>query len=250
MNRPCSPGSQNPRDTKTENFAALKAAVARGGSSAMRKYRTLLTLALFAPACAAHAELGNCGARVDARFTEAAALCGTADRRDTRTIELPDTTVASVPFAVRRAARRTARPTRTAVAGRGNGTLVHAVARNYRVDPHLLSAMVQAESGGRPDAISNKGALGLMQVMPGTARGLGVRDPQALLTSPTLALSTGALYLKTLQARFGNNLPLVVAAYNAGPGAVTKAGGKVPKYRETQGYVSTVMRRYAAARAA
>jgi soluble lytic murein transglycosylase-like protein len=216
----------------------------------MRKQRTLLILALIAPACAAQAEIGGCGARVDARFTEAAALCGTADRRDSRVTELPDTTIASVPFAVRRAARKTMRTTRAASAGHGNGngTLVHAVARNYRVDPHLLSAMVQAESGGRADAISHKGALGLMQVMPGTARGLGVRDPQALLTSPTLALSTGALYLKTLQARFGNNLPLVVAAYNAGPGAVTKAGGKVPKYRETQGYVSTVLRRYAASR--
>jgi soluble lytic murein transglycosylase-like protein len=83
--------------------------------------------------------------------------------------------------------------------------------------------------------------------MPATARSLGVRDPGALLTDRTLALSTGAAYLKKLQGQFGNNVPLVVAAYNAGPGAVVKYKG-VPRYRETQGYVRTVMGRYAAAR--
>lgn len=134
----------------------------------------------------------------------------------------------------------------------GGGTsapdaLVVAIGQRYRIDPHLLASMVATESAGNPRAVSHKGALGLMQVMPDTARSLGVRNPSALLTDRTLALATGAAYLKKLQGQFGNNVPLVVAAYNAGPGAVMKYKG-VPRYRETQGYVRTVLGRYTAAR--
>ena len=129
--------------------------------------------------------------------------------------------------------------------GQANSSaLVTAIAHKYRINPRLLASMMQAESAGRQGAISNKGALGLMQVMPGTAREMGVRDPRAMLNNPVLALSTGAAYLKKLQGQLGNNVPLVVAAYNAGPGAVRKARG-VPRYRETQGYVRKVMRSYA-----
>ncbi|QJU59898.1 lytic transglycosylase domain-containing protein [Sphingomonas sp. AP4-R1] len=141
-----------------------------------------------------------------------------------------------------------------AAAGRTTRTAPHAaiisdVAYRYRIDPRLLSAMVAAESAGRQDAVSNKGALGLMQVMPATARSMGVADPGALLADPALAIETGAAYLKTLQARLGNDVPLVVAAYNAGPGAVLKAGRRVPAFRETQAYVDKVMAGYAAGRA-
>lgn len=124
--------------------------------------------------------------------------------------------------------------------------LVTAIAQRYRINPRLLASMMRMESANRPDAISNKGALGLMQVMPATARGLGVRDPRAMLNNPVLAVSTGAAYLKQLQRQLGNDVPLVVAAYNAGPGAVIKAGRKIPRYRETQGYVRKVMGGYSA----
>jgi len=124
------------------------------------------------------------------------------------------------------------------------------VARRYRIDPALLHAMVRTESAGKVGAVSNKGALGLMQVMPATARSMGIANPQALLGNPTLAIEAGAAYLKTLQATLGNNVPLVVAAYNAGPGAVRKAGMRVPAYRETQAYVTKVMSGYIAGRTA
>jgi len=126
--------------------------------------------------------------------------------------------------------------------------LIVSVARRYRIDPHLLAAIVRTESGGNRLAISRKGALGLMQVMPATARAMGVTNPGDLLANPELALEVGATYLKILQARLGNNVPLVLAAYNAGPGAVVKAGMRVPRYSETQAYVGKVMSGYVAAR--
>lgn len=206
------------------------------------------------PTSAGAADCGTSG--IGARFSEAARFCtGSA-------VPAPaaaDPSAAVIPVAVRETAsvsvsmpgyqRRLAAAVRQ-VRQRGGraapDALVVAIGRKYRIDPHLLASMVSAESGGNMHAVSNKGALGLMQVMPATARSLGVRDPGALLTDRTLALSTGAAYLKKLQGQFGNNVPLVVAAYNAGPGAVVKYKG-VPRYRETQGYVRTVMGRYTAA---
>ena len=208
-------------------------------------------------------------AALGARFTEAAALCadqGAPVVRKAASAPLP----ASVPDApaVATAAiaavrpgiaarepvsiqmtgyrRRLAKAVATVEARRGpvDSRLLNAVGQRYRIDPRLLASIVHAESAGRPTAVSNKGALGLMQVMPGTARGLGVRDPQQLLGNPALALSTGAVYLKQLQRQFGNNVPLVLAAYNAGPGAVIRAGRRVPRYRETQGYVAKIMGSY------
>ena len=126
---------------------------------------------------------------------------------------------------------------------------LQAVSARYRVDPLLLESMVARESGFDPHARSAKGALGLMQVMPATARGLGVAEPARLLADPVLALATGAAYLKQLQGRFGNNVPLVLAAYNAGPGAVAHAVG-VPPFAETRAYVGAVMRRYQTLRSA
>jgi soluble lytic murein transglycosylase-like protein len=128
--------------------------------------------------------------------------------------------------------------------------LVRAVASRYRIDPHLLAAIVHAESRGRRGAVSPKGALGLMQVMPGTARELGITDPRELLRDEELALVTGARYLKRLQAQFGNDVEIVLAAYNAGPGAVRKSGRAIPPYRETRRYVRSIMDDYRAALAA
>lgn len=122
---------------------------------------------------------------------------------------------------------------------------IHAAALRHRIDPLLLASLVQAESGFRLDARSPKGALGLTQVLPSTARDLGVADPDLLQSDPMLSLDTGARYLKLLQRRFGNDLPLVLAGYNAGPGAVSRYGG-VPPYRETRHYVRRVIADYAA----
>jgi soluble lytic murein transglycosylase-like protein len=196
----------------------------------------------------------DCGATIsDPRFSAASALCGEgivtpeADRteRPAPAVEMPEAVTIGMASTRMEAAERA-----VAISPREDDALLAEIGRRYRVDPRLLAAMVHAESRGRLNAVSNKGALGVMQVMPATARSLGVADPGALLRDRELALSTGALYLKILQARLGNSVPLIVAAYNAGPGAVLKAGGRIPAFRETQGYVATVMARYAAAVAA
>lgn len=106
------------------------------------------------------------------------------------------------------------------------------------VDPALLSSVAWTESGFRADARSGAGALGLMQLMPATAAGMGV-DP----LDPAQALAGGARYLRTQLDRFGGRTDLALAAYNAGPTAVRRAGG-IPPYPETQAYVSRVLDRY------
>lgn len=197
----------------------------------------------------APARAADCGgAAIDARFTAAAAYCdkveSTAAVASTPAVvpAMPAVSVSMPGYRMRLAqAVRRVRASRAP-----NDALIAAIGARYRIDPRLLASMVHAESHGSTGAISNKGALGLMQVMPATARSVGVRDPKAMLTDPVLALSTGAVYLKRLQAQFGNNLPLVVAAYNAGPGAVRRAGMKVPNFRETRGYVGSVIAGYTA----
>lgn len=118
------------------------------------------------------------------------------------------------------------------------------VAERYRIDPLLLHAIAHVESRHNPDAVSHAGALGLMQVMPATARRFGVTQPRTELHDPRISLEVSSAYLKTLQRRFDNDLTLVIAAYNAGEGAVEKYGRRVPPYKETQGYVKAVMSHY------
>lgn len=118
--------------------------------------------------------------------------------------------------------------------------LIEEYAREHRVDPALLQALVEQESAGRPHVISGVGACGLTQLMPATARELGVTDP----FDPRQSLSGGARYLAQLKRRFSGSIPLALAAYNAGPGAVARAGG-IPPYRETRDYVYKISRRYA-----
>jgi soluble lytic murein transglycosylase-like protein len=197
------------------------------------------------------AQAGNCDATaIGTRYVEALRFCGPQPaevRAPVEPVVLPERS--SVSVSMPGFQKRLAQATR-AVRARGGGAndaLIASVAYRYRINPHLLASMVNAESAGRQRAVSHKGALGLMQVMPATARGLGVRDPNALLEDPVLAMHTGAKYLKQLQGQLGNNVPLVVAAYNAGPGAVMKAGRRVPRYRETQAYVKKVVGRYQAA---
>lgn len=110
-------------------------------------------------------------------------------------------------------------------------------ARNINVE--LLRSVVQAESGGHVNAMSRTGAQGLMQLMPSTARSMGVRDSFAAEEN----LRGGTAYLDQLLTRYGNNIVLALAAYNAGPGAVDRYHG-VPPYRETVAYVSRVIREF------
>jgi soluble lytic murein transglycosylase-like protein len=123
--------------------------------------------------------------------------------------------------------------------GRPYAAAIEAVAARHGLDGRLLAALVWTESNFRPDAVSHAGALGLAQLMPGTARGLGV-DPR----DPMQNLEGGARYLRTQLDTFGR-VDLALAAYNAGPGRVRQAGG-VPNIVETQLYVVRVLDRYRA----
>ena len=109
----------------------------------------------------------------------------------------------------------------------------------YMVDPALIEAIIQVESSFRSDAVSRSGATGLMQLMPGTAQDLDVLDRY----NPRENIHGGVRYISELMKRFDNNMTLVIAAYNAGPGAVERHNGIPPK-AETQRYVKKVMKAY------
>lgn len=113
------------------------------------------------------------------------------------------------------------------------------VAQRHHLEPAFLHAVISAESGYNPQAISRAGAVGMMQLMPGTAKMLGVTDSYDVLQN----MEGGAKYLSGLLAKF-NNKRLALAAYNAGPGAVRKYNNQIPPYKETQNYVKKVMGYY------
>jgi soluble lytic murein transglycosylase-like protein len=125
---------------------------------------------------------------------------------------------------------------------------VTAAAQAHNIDPLLLHAIAHVESRHNARAVSPAGARGVMQVMPATARRFGVGDPEQALFDANTNLRASASYLRTLRARYGDNLRLVLAAYNAGEGAVDKHGG-VPPYPETQAYVRDVLAVYGRLRA-
>ena len=122
-------------------------------------------------------------------------------------------------------------------------------ANTYKVDYELLQALIAAESGFDVMAVSPKGAIGLMQLMPDTARRYGVDGDKKMaiekkLVDPKINVKAGTRYLSDLIKMFPGRLDLALASYNAGEGAVQRAGNKIPNYKETQNYVKTVMQLY------
>jgi soluble lytic murein transglycosylase-like protein len=158
----------------------------------------------------------------------------------------PAATAPASPFAGALAAAQ-ASPSAAPVSGTGASsafdTQINAAAASNGIDPALLKGLVSQESGFNPNARSGAGAVGLTQLMPGTAATLGVTNP----LDPAQSLQGGAKYLREQLDRFGGDEKLALAAYNAGPGAVQKYGG-VPPYAETQNYVKSVMGKAAAFR--
>jgi soluble lytic murein transglycosylase-like protein len=125
-------------------------------------------------------------------------------------------------------------------AGKRYADMIAKVAREQKLEPALLHAVIAVESAYNPQAKSPKGATGLMQLMPDTAKRYGVTD----LLNPMENLRAGARYLRDLLGMFNNNLRLVLAAYNAGEGAVIRSGNAVPNYPETRAYVPRVLQHY------
>ena len=171
--------------------------------------------------------------RVLARINEIRALCGEGpvSNGDTGTAFAAELSAATAP--------QTARG-RKAMAPSELQPMIQEAASKTGVSEDLITAVIQAESAFRPNAVSPVGAQGLMQLMPGTARGLGVSNP----FDPRQNIMGGAEYLRQQLNRFGS-VEKALAAYNAGPGAVAKYGG-VPPYAETRNYVNKIMRNLAA----
>ena len=152
-----------------------------------------------------------------------------------RSVETPSKLIAeSVP-----AAEMAVAHARVESGGPDIGGIVLRVAQEVEVSPHLLHAIIAVESAYDARAVSRKGAQGLMQLMPATARRFGVTDP----FDPHDNVRGGARYLKTLLTQFNGDLQLTLAAYNAGEQAVFRHGNRVPPFAETQKYVPKVIAR-------
>ncbi|WP_427308976.1 lytic transglycosylase domain-containing protein [Cupriavidus sp. H39] len=119
--------------------------------------------------------------------------------------------------------------------------IINAISARHTVDPALIKAVIEVESRFRPTVQSPKGAMGLMQLMPATARQYGITAP----FDPPQNIEAGVRHLKALIIQYNGNLALALAAYNAGAQSVVRSGKRIPPYRETMDYVPTVLARYA-----
>ncbi len=182
-----------------------------------------------APARADVMEIGEDGARWiagDRASVVPAGVQGTIDASNPDNIIVPEMIVADTRY-------------HAAAIPAAFAPKVHELAARYDLSPSLIEALVWQESRWRPNAVSHAGARGLAQLMPGTARYLGV-DPD----DPMQNLEGGARYLREQLDRFDGNLEKALAAYNAGPGRVIRANG-IPNIRETRNYVAAIMGRLA-----
>lgn len=158
-------------------------------------------------------------------------------------VDIPTAEIASVDEAPAPAPSATEQ--KTPAAQPDIPTLLSSAGSSHNIDVELLASIVHAESGGRAHAVSRTGAQGLMQLMPATARDLGVQDS----FEPGQNIRGGSAFLDALLTRYHDNLALTLAAYNAGPGAVDRFHG-IPPYPETRAYVVRVMTEFKRRRAA
>lgn len=181
--------------------------------------------------------------RVDGRYTLFFKGSSTLDVPDSETAERAQAMAALAGTSLY------ARATNPALIAK-YASLIDASATKNDLDPALVQAVVAAESGFDPHAISDKGAIGLMQVLPGTAVRYGIagddrRSIDDKLRDPAINVRIGARYLHDLLERFAGDLALVLAAYNAGEGAVALHANHVPPFAETRNYVTRVRQLYA-----
>ncbi len=190
-----------------------------------------------------------CGAGLGCALAQAQIYTGAGDggsvvlsnhsSGETPTLLIAAETAPSPPLALQQSAPST--PARTVSAARSTppalAPVIREAARRHDVSESLLTAVIAVESGFDPRAVSPKGARGLMQLMPDTARRFGVKDVFAVHDN----LHGGAAYLRQLITLFENDLSLALAAYNAGEGAVMRAGRRIPAYPETREYVAKVL---------
>jgi hypothetical protein len=182
------------------------------------------------------------------RFSGAVRQCAAFEVQEPAATALPLPLDGRLPGLPDAPAPRFARLTPRAAAPRELGAphlqhMVTTASRRYGLDPRLVGALVHVESTYQPQARSPKGALGLMQIMPATGQRYGVDAPRDLL-DPATNIDVGTRYLHDLHRMFDGNVELVLAAYNAGEGAVKRHGNRIPPYRETQDYVRKILRLY------